>query len=464
MPVAAFLKDPGNSIVVIALCIAATLLVWPIATGVNTAFFHTSALILTAISFWSTHKLPEHVTALILMLGAVLLSVAPPAVAFSGFGSSGTWLIFGGLVLGVAISESGLDKRLADAVLSRVRLSYGGIIAAMIVLSFALAVVMPGTIPRILVLMPIALALADRMGFEKGSRGANGIAMAVGLGSAFPSWSLLPANLPVVVHIGAIETVYGITPTYAEHFITHFPVMGFLRGILSGAVIYLLFRSTAMPVRHDARLEPLDRKVRRLAWLLAITLGFWVTDFLHGTSPAWIGLSAAVILLLPWSGLLSKDAFKSKINFGPVFYIAGILSIGAIMSNSGLDKFLASHVIDILEPEKGQDALNFVSILGLGIVSALGMTAPGAPAITVPLAKTLAQATGFPLLTVLMIELTGQSLVLLPYAMPPVAVAIIVGGVKVGEAVRATFVTAVTVTLFLAPLQYFYWKAIGMFG
>ena len=165
---------------------------------------------------------------------------------------------------------------------------------------------------------------------------------------------------------------------------------------------------------HDARLEPLNRKVRRLAWLLAITLGFWVTDFLHGISPAWIGLSAAVILLLPWSGLLSKDAFKLKINFGPVFYIAGILSIGAIMSNSGLDKFLASHVIDMLEPEKGQDALNFVSILGLGIVSALGMTAPGALAITVPLAET-AQATGLPLLTVLMTELTGQSLVL-PYA------------------------------------------------
>ena len=118
----------------------------------------------------------------------------------------------------------------------------------------------------------------------------------------------------------------------------------------------------------------------------------------------------------------------------------------------------------MFEPEKGQDALNFVAILGLGMVSALGITAPGAPAITVPLAETLAQATGLPLLTVLMIELTGQSLVLLPYALPPVAVAIIVGGVKVGEAVKATFVTAVAVTLFLVPLQYFYWKTIGMFN
>lgn len=461
---AAFLKDPGNSIVTAALCVVAALFVWPIATGQNPAFFHTGALILTAISFWSTHKLPEHVTALILMLGTVLLAVAPPEIAFSGFNSGGTWLIFGGLVIGVAISESGLDKRLADAVLTRVSLSYGGVIGAMMILSFALAAVMPGTIPRILVLMPIALALASRMGFEKGSRGANGIAMAVGLGSAFPSWSLLPANLPVVVHIGAIETLYGIAPTYTEHFAIHFPVMGLLRGALTGVVIYLMFRSTAEPVLHDAVAEPLNKKGKRLAWLLAITLSFWMTDFLHGVSPAWIGLTAAVILLLPWSGLLSEDAFRSKINFGPVFYIAGILSIGAIMANSGLDKFLAAHVIDILQLEKGHDALNFASILGLGIVSALGMTAPGAPAITVPLAEALSQATGMPLLTVLMAELTGQSLVLLPYALPPVAVAIIVGSVKIGEAVKATFLTAVTIALFLAPLQFFYWKAIGMFG
>jgi di/tricarboxylate transporter len=462
--VAAFLKDPGNTVVAVALCVAAALLIWPVATTQDTAFFHTGALLLTAIAFWSTHKLPEHVTALILMLGAVLLAVAPPAIAFSGFGSGGTWLIFGGLVIGVAISESGLDKKLVDAVLARVKLSYGGIIAAMMILSFSLAVVMPGTIPRILVLMPIALALAERMGFEKGSRGANGIAMAVGLGSSFPSWSLLPANLPVVVHIGAIETIYGIAPTYAEHFAIHFPVMGLLRGILSGVVIFLLFRSTAAPIRHDAVVEVLDSKGRRLAWLLAVTLGFWMTDFVHGIAPAWVGLTAAVILLLPWSGMLSKDAFRSKINLGPVFYIAGILSIGAIMANSGLDKFLAGHMIDILQPEKGRDAVNFVSILGLGIVSALGMTAPGAPAITVPLAEALAQATGMPLLTVLMTELTGQSLVLLPYALPPVAVAIIVGGVKVGEAIKATFLTAVAVAVVLAPLQFLYWQALGMFG
>ena len=461
MPV--FYKKPTNILVTIALAIAAYIIYWPYAINDDPSRYHAAALLVVAVTLWSTHKLPEHVTALILMLGAVLMSIAPPSIAFSGFGSGGTWLIFGGLIIGAAISSAGLDKRIVDAILKRIKLSYGGTIAALMLLSFLLAIIIPSTIPRILLLMPIALTIAERMGFEVGSRGANGIAMTVGVGSFFPSWSLLPANLPVVVHIAAIETIYGIAPNYGEHFIIHFPVMGLLRGAVCGLVLYFLFRSEAGVVQHRVRLKPLSAQGRRLLWLLAITLGFWVTDFLHGIAPGWIALAAAIIILMPCSGILAEDAFRSKINFSPVFYIAGILSIGAILSNSGLDVWLASYLIELLKFEKDQNAINFGLILGIGLCSSLAMTAPGAPALTVPLAEALADATGMPLLTVLMAELTGQSLVLLPYAAPPAAVAIIVGGVRVIDAVKSMFFTTMATTIFLTPIQYFYWVTIGLF-
>ena len=146
--------------------------------------------------------------------------------------------------------------------------------------------------------MPIALTVAGRMGFEMGSRGANGIAMTVGVGSFLPSWCLLPANLPVVVHISAIETIYGLAPNYGEHFLIHFPVMGLLRGAVCGLVLYFLFRSDARIVQHQATIKPLSVQGLRLLWLLAITLGFWVTDFWHGIAPGWIALAAAIIILI----------------------------------------------------------------------------------------------------------------------------------------------------------------------
>ena len=95
-------KKPTNILIGVALATAAYIVYWPYAIDDDPSHYHAAAILVVAITFWSTHKLPEHVTALILMLGAVLLSVAPPSTAFSGFGSGGTWLIFGGLIIGAA--------------------------------------------------------------------------------------------------------------------------------------------------------------------------------------------------------------------------------------------------------------------------------------------------------------------------------------------------------------------------
>ena len=463
MKVPSLFKQSGNILFWVVLAIAALLIYLPYTLNNEPAPYHAAALLLVAVTLWSTHKLPEHVTALVLMLGAVLMAVAPPLTAFSGFGSGGTWLTFGGLVIGAAISNAGLDKRLVNTFLTRIDLNYGSVVVILMILSFVLAIIIPSTIPRILMLMPIALALAERMGFTIGSRGANGIALTVGVGSFFPSWSLLPANLPVVVHAGAIETVYGVTQTYGEHFAFHFPVMGLLRGILCGVILYFLFRTQTKTVRHKSKLQPLDAKGRRLLWLLTLTLGFWFTDFWHGIAPGWIALGAAIIILSPYSSMLPKDAFHSKLNLGPVFYIAGVLSIGAIVSDTGLDKLLAGLVIDFLQFKKGDDVINYGLVLVLGLCSSLAMTAPGAPALTVPLAQALADATGMPMSTVLMIGLTGQSLVLFPYAAPPIVVAVIVGGVRVIDAVKIMFLTSIATAIILGPIQFFYWDAIGLF-
>jgi di/tricarboxylate transporter len=53
---------------------------------------------------------------LLFFLLATLLSIAPPSVVFSGFQSSAFWLVFGGLVIGVALDSTGLGARIATRV------------------------------------------------------------------------------------------------------------------------------------------------------------------------------------------------------------------------------------------------------------------------------------------------------------------------------------------------------------
>lgn len=58
-----------------------------------------------------------------------------------------------------------------------------------------------------------------------------------------------------------------------------------------------------------------------LSLVLAGMLGFWITDFLHHVSPAWIALGGALILLMPGVDIVGKKAFNQKINWGPLFLL-----------------------------------------------------------------------------------------------------------------------------------------------
>jgi di/tricarboxylate transporter len=64
-------------------------------------------------------------------------------VIFGGFASSAFWLVFSGFVLGIAIRKTGLADRAARALSSRLTDSWPLMVASVVLLSYALAFVMP---------------------------------------------------------------------------------------------------------------------------------------------------------------------------------------------------------------------------------------------------------------------------------------------------------------------------------
>ena len=82
-----FVKS-STLLAVVVLVTAVALYVWPMFTGVDEGLFRAGALVVATIGFWASGALPEYVTGLGFLLGAVLLRVAEPSVAFSGFFST----------------------------------------------------------------------------------------------------------------------------------------------------------------------------------------------------------------------------------------------------------------------------------------------------------------------------------------------------------------------------------------
>lgn len=451
--------------VVIGLCLA--LAVAMRLGGAPPMMADSMALVLFAIGFWGLGILPEALTGLIMLLGAVVLAGHTPQVAFSGYTGSAFWLIFAGAVLGAAASRTGLSRRLAGLLVARrfERLGYGGYVALIVLFSTALALILPSTLARVVLMLPIVLALADRLGYSDGGRGRVGLILAAAIGSYMVPITFLPANLPTVVLAGSLEKIYGITPTYGRYLLIHLPVIGLIKGLVLVLLLSALFREAP---RSESGLEatepaPFSGPARRLLVILGATLALWSTDTLHGVSPAWVGLGAAIVCLLPRTGIISLKELPTENMFPTLLYVGAVLGIGGIMTQSGAGGALASVIVQVLPLAEAGDFLRLLLMTLGGVVTALVSTMPVAPAISAPLFGQIAEATGWSVEAVGMAQVLAYAAPLLPYQVPPLIWVIATTGISLWTVTRVLLLLAVITTPPTLVAAHLWWQALGLY-
>lgn len=423
--------------------------------------FLPSLVIGITILLWATSMLPEFITALLFFTVAMMAKIAPPDVIFGGFASSAFWLVFSGFVLGVAIRKTGLADRAARALSSRLTDSWPLMVASVVLLSYALAFVMPSNMGRIALLMPVVAAMAKRAGIKDGTRAWYGLALAVGFGTFQLSATILPANVPNLVMSGAAEGAYGIHLNYLPYLLLHTPVLGWLKGALLIVLICGLFPGKPQAPRELTPPEPMSRAEKRLAWMLAVVLVMWVSESWHGIGPAWTGLAAAVITLLPRIGFISGDEFASGVNFRTCLYVAGILGLAMTVTQTGIGDAVGEALLHVMPLDPQAPFTSFLALTGITTALNFIMTANGVPALYTTLAQSFSEATGFPLLSVIMIQVLGYSTPLLPYQASPIVVAMALGKVPARAGMLLCIALALATYFVLLPLDYAWFSVLG---
>lgn len=435
----------------------------PPPAGAPPHMMRAAAVLLLTIGLWATAVIPEHLTGLIFLSLCMLLAVAQPGIVFSGFTSGTLWLVLGGLVLAEAVHATGLGVRIAQGLFGRFTLSYTGLIAAAALIALLLAFLMPATVSRILLLLPIFAAMAQRAGLPRGSSGATGVALAAMIVSFQCGVTVLPANAPNLVLAGAAETLYNKPIIYADYLLLHFPILGCIKAAIIVALICWLFPAKTHTPDQREKLPPLSPAELRLSIILACALLLWATDFLHGIRPGWIALSAAVITLMPRIGAVPHTVFPSQIKLGSFFYVGAVLGFGAVIQDSGVGKVLGGAMLGTLYLEPGSDFVNFVKLTVLASVTTLFTTNPSQPALLAPLAAQMADATGWRIEAALMTMAVGFSTMILPYQAPPVMVGMQVAGITLRQILTLTLPLAVICLFVLMPLDYVWWRMLGYF-
>jgi anion transporter len=434
---------------------------WLAASGFSARQAMAAAAIAFAMACWATNALPEMTTGLAFFALATLGRIAEPKVIFGGFASSAFWLVLGGMIVAQAMTRTGLGRRIASAVAAPLSKSYPRLVLGTVLIAYLLAFLMPSNIGRIVLLMPIMLAIADRVGLAEGRAGRTGIVLAVGFGTFVLSTTILPANVPNLIMAGAIESLYGIHLSYLDYLVLHTPLLGLAKAALLIALICRIFPDKIASVAITAETAPMSPEERRLALLLVATLAMWLTEGIHGIAPAWIGLAAAVVCLLPGIGMLPPDTFNA-INHRTLLYVAALLGVVAVLSDTGLGDALARLVLSWLPLHHGANAWNFALLVLLSFAISLVASANGVGAIYTAFAGDLVTATGLPLLSVLMIQVLGFSTVAFAYQAPPIMVALGLGNAAPADAARIGVPLALLTFLVLLPLDFVWWRLLGM--
>ena len=314
---------------------------------------------------------------------------------------------------------------------------------------------------RIALLMPIVAAMAARAGINEGTRAWYGLALAVGFGTFQLSATILPANVPNLVMSVAAEGSWGIHLNYLPYLLLHTPVLGILKGLILIGLICWLFPGQPHAPKAFAPSEPMSRDEKRLGWLLAVVLTMWVTESLHGVAPAWTGLVAACITLLPRIGFINGEEFSAGVNIRTCIYVAGILGLAITVTQTGIGAAVGEALLHVMPLDVQKPFTSFLALTGITTALNFIMTANGVPALFTTLAQSFSDATGFPLLSVIMIQVLGYSTPLLPYQASPIVVAMGLGKVPAKAGMMLCLALAVATWLVLLPLDYVWFSVLG---
>jgi di/tricarboxylate transporter len=440
------------------------LLVSPLLFATPPVLVRAGILAAFTIAVWATGILAEPIASLIFFVLAAAFGIAPPPVIFSGFTTPAWWLVFGGAITTMAVERTSLTRHLSAVLHGRLVGSYRLALGATATVALGLAFFLPSSTTRVMFLLPVVLGFADRLGFAPGRPGRNGLVMTAVSVTVLPAAAILPANISNLIMVGAADTLYGIKVTYGSYLLLHFPVLGVLKTLMLIEVSYRLFPEHGkLPRSLREPAAPMSADERAVAWILLLSLVLFMTDALHGISPAWVALAAGIVCLLPGIGVLQVKSL-SEMNLGMLVYMAGIFGVGAVIATTGLGVALSGALLRVSGIVPGHPALNLSIIAGIGAVIGFVTTLVGMPVVLAPLAGDFAHASGLPVLTVLMLQVVLFSTVFLPYQNFLMVIGMQYGGVSLKAGTRFCLVQAMATVVVLCPLDYLWWRVLGYLG
>jgi anion transporter len=343
----------------------------PTPQGLPVAGQYMLGLLLFSVILWMTEAVDYAISAvLIAALMAFMLGLAPNAarpdqilgtsaalgLALGGFANTALALVAAAIFLSAAMTVTGLDKRIALYVLSRVGARSSHVVIGAILVGIVLAFLVPSTTARVACLVPIMMGIILAFGVAKHSRFAGLLIITTAQAASIWNVGIKTAAAQNMVAIGFIEKTLKGTITYPEWFVAAAPW-----AVLMSIALYFIMLKMMPPEMEEvaggkeairkalAGLGPMSGAEWRLLAVSLTLLAFWATEgILHRFDTATTTVTAIAILFLPWIGVMGWKQAQGRIPWGTIVLFGIGISLGIALLQTQAAGWLANIIVQNL--------------------------------------------------------------------------------------------------------------------
>jgi solute carrier family 13 (sodium-dependent dicarboxylate transporter), member 2/3/5 len=419
------------------------------------------------ILFWIFVPLDHAVTGLMGCFLYWATGTVKVETAFNGFAQDTPWFLYGAIILGATVARTGLARRLAYSVMSAIGVSYGQILAGIIVVNFLLTFIVPSATARVVILASISLGIVEAFGAAPKSNIARGLFI-VFTYTATIFDKMLIAGASSLVARGLIEHDGGVPVYYSQWFFAYLPCD--LLTILAcwAAVMWLyppekkrLAEGRAYIDAQLAKLGPFTNQEKRACVLMAVTLGLWLTDFLHHIPASVIGLGAGLAACLPGAGLMDSEDLK-RLDLSAVFLTAAVLSMAAVLGQTKAMEVINAAFFSRVTPFLHSVTYSAFILYWAGFVYHFFLPEPSNISTSMPLLMSFARSNNLSPLAIGMIWTFASGGKIFMYQSPVLVVGYSYGQFEAKDLLKVGLILTVVEALILLLLVPTFWPLIGV--
>jgi anion transporter len=385
----------------------------PATSGLSAAGQGVLGVMLAGVVLWVSEALPLGLTALFVL---ALLGTVPDVrttANFVGFASPVVFFLIGAVAIGTALEATGLAARMATVLVRSARGSPRRLYIQMVAALPVLALLLPSAITRNAVLIPAYRDTLATMGIAQSERTGRALMLALGVLNPLASSALLTGGITSMT-ASALIGEFSWLRWFALMAVPYYALL------LLGAVVLRLmvgrFEPRRDPATSEERRAPLSLREARTLAVLVVTAGLWLTDVVHGLSPAIPALFAAVVLVCPKIGVISWREFEARLSWGLVLTVGASLSLAQAMVQAGTADWLGRQFLTVSTTLTQQPmALLLVMTVAVALVHIAITNLAACIALLVPISMTVARAAGVnPVVCALIATIVVDSVILYP--------------------------------------------------